>query len=129
MVKLSVSLVKPKNLLKTIQSTVLLEDYIIEQLKGSDLSQQKCNPDLILFVCKVIENWFHKYRKSIADEKISKKEIAIRVLKKLIPSISQADESIIIQIIEHLHSSGRIKITSLFKWLKASIFETSLKKE
>ena len=115
-VKLSVSMVKPKNLLLQIKSSSDLETYIIESLKGIELTSHKFNPDLILYVCNVIENWFHKYQKSIADEKLNKKDIAIKILKKLIPSISAQDELSIVQIIEHLHSSKKIKVVSLLKW-------------
>ncbi len=108
-VKLSVSMVKPKNLLQAIKSSSDLETYILESLKGIELTPHKFNPDLILYICNLIENWFHKYKKSIADEKINQKDIAIKILKKLIPSISGQDEASIIQIIEHLHSSKKLK--------------------
>ena len=115
-VKLSVTMVKPKNLLSRIKSSSDLETYILESLKGIELTSHKFNPDLILYICNVIENWFHKYKKNIADEKLNKKDIAIKILKKLIPSISAQDEASIIQIIEHLHSSKKIKVVSLLKW-------------
>ncbi len=76
-VKLSVSMVKPKNLLQAIKSSSDLETYILESLKGIELTSQKFNPDLILYICNVIENWFHKYKKSIADGKKIKKTFVL----------------------------------------------------
>jgi translation initiation factor 2B subunit (eIF-2B alpha/beta/delta family) len=121
-------MVKPKNLLSALKSTCDLEAYIIDSLKGIDANSQKFNPDLILYVCNVIENWFYKYSKSVADEKISKKDIVIKILKKLVPSISTAEETVIIQIIEYLHSSGKIKAVSFSKWLCKKLIG-SVKKE
>lgn len=128
MVKLSVQLVKPKNLLSATKNSSDLENYILESLKGIELTQQKFNPDLILYICNVIENWFYKYKKSIADEKLNKKDIAMKVLKKLIPSISQSDELSIMQIIEHLHSSKQIKTISWIKW-GSHLLHSVLKKD
>jgi translation initiation factor 2B subunit (eIF-2B alpha/beta/delta family) len=121
MVKLSVQLVKPKNLLNQLKTASSLEDYVIESLKGIDLVSNKLNPDLILYVCKIVENAFCEIRKSMTYDKIKKKEIVMQLLKKLLPSISVADELIISQIIEHLHSSGRIKTIGFFKWMYAKL--------
>jgi len=129
MTKLSVQLVKPKNVLNTIKSVNDIETYIMNELRGINLEQHKFNPDIILYICNVVENWFHKLKKTINDEKINKKEIVLNTLKKLLPSINSQDELSIIQIIEHLHSSGNIKIVSLKKWIKAKAYEMFLKKE
>ena len=49
-VKLSVTMVKPKNLLSQIKSSSDLETYILESLKGIELASHKFNPDLILYI-------------------------------------------------------------------------------
>ena len=73
-------------------------------------------------IAKSVETVISEPLQNIQDIKESDNDNSdVKILKKLFPSISQADEAIIIQIIEHLHSSGRIKITSWFKWLKASV--------
>ena len=128
-VKLSVSMVKPKNLLQAIKSTTDLETYILDSLKGIELTSHKFNPDLILYICNVVENWFYKYKKSVADEKINKKDIVIKIIKKLIPSINSIDEQSIIQIIEHLHSSKKIKVISLLKWSARLLCDLLQKKD
>jgi translation initiation factor 2B subunit (eIF-2B alpha/beta/delta family) len=54
-------------------------------------------------------------------DKMKKKEIVMQLLKKLLPTISVEDELIISQIIEHLHSSGRIKTIGFLKWMYAKL--------
>jgi translation initiation factor 2B subunit (eIF-2B alpha/beta/delta family) len=127
--KLSVQMVKPKNLLLQIQNSSDLEAYILDSLKGIELSLHKFNPDLILYICNVVENWFYKYKKSVADEKLNKKDIVIKIIKKLIPSINSIDEQSIIQIIEHLHSSKKIKVVSLLKWTGKILCDLLQKKD
>jgi len=129
MVKLSVSLVKPKFLLANSKNVSDLELYILDELKSiENIQQLKLSPDLLLYVARIIEAWLYKYKKTKSDEKISKKEIFIKVLKKLIPSISAQDEIAILQILEFLHSSGQIRAVSYFKWIRATLSNNALKK-
>lgn len=80
MVKSSVELVKPKNLLKNLKRTGDIIQVILDTLKDlPDLEKQKYNPDLILYICRVVENSYDK--KSLADEKINKKRWYLVYLK------------------------------------------------
>ena len=57
MVKTSVELIKPKNLLKNLKRSGDLIQFVIEKLKDlPDLDKQKHNPDLNLYIYKLIEN-------------------------------------------------------------------------
>jgi len=114
MVKTSIKLIKPKNIIKNLKRSGDIIQFILDSLKDlPELEKQKHNPDLILYICKVVENSFTK--KTIADAKINKKDTVILTIKKLIPSITEQDKIIIDGIIEHLHSSGRIKKISSLK--------------
>ena len=127
MVKTSVELIKPKNLLKNLKRSGDLIQFVIEKLKDlPDLDKQKHNPDLILYICKLIENTCCK--KTRSDEKVNKKETAQQIIKKLIPSINENDKIIIDGIIEHLHSSGRIKKVNILKYSYAIITKFFLKR-
>ncbi len=126
MVKSSVELVKPKNLLKNLKRTGDIIQVILDTLKDlPDLEKQKYNPDLILYICRVVENSYDK--KSLADEKINKKEMVFSILKKLYPSLNDNDKLVIDGIIEHLHSSGRIKRVNLLKLVFATLKKFFLK--
>lgn len=112
--KFSYELIEPKNLLKTLHRYGVLIEFVVKTLKNiPELENHKHNPDLILYICKVVENTFKK--KTIADEKINKKDTVIQIIMKLIPTITEQDKIIIDGIIEHLHSSGRIKKVSSLK--------------
>lgn len=126
MVKSSVELVKPKNLLKNLKRTGDIIQVILDTLKDlPDLEKQKYNPDLILYICRVVENSYDK--KSLADEKINKKEMVFNILKKLYPSLNDNDKLVIEGIIEHLHSSGRIKKVNILKLMFATLKKFFLK--
>ena len=126
MVKSSVELVKPKNLLKNLKRTGDIIQVILDTLKDlPDLEKQKYNPDLILYICRVVENSYDK--KSLADEKINKKEMVFSILKKLYPSLNDNDKLVIDGIIEHLHSSGRIKKVNILKLIFATLKKFFLK--
>jgi hypothetical protein len=126
MVKSSVELVKPKNLLKNLKRTGDVIQVILDTLKDlPDLEKQKYNPDLILYICRVVENSYDK--KKLADEKINKKEMVFSILKKLYPSLNDNDKLVIEGIIEHLHSSGRLKKVNLLKLVFAALKKFFLK--
>lgn len=128
MVKSSVELVKPKNLLKNLKRTGDIIHLVLDTLKDlPDIDKQKYNPDLILYICKVVENSYDK--KTLADEKVNKKEMVFNILKTLYPNISEADKVIIEGIIEHLHSSGRIKKVNILKLVFATLKKFFLKPE
>jgi thymidylate kinase len=126
MVKSSVELVKPKNLLKNLKRTGDIIQVVLETLKDlPEIEKQKYNPDLILYICRIVENSYNK--KSLSDEKINKKDMVFNILKKLYPNLSDADKVIIDGIIEHLHSSGRIKKINIIKLIYSTLKKFFLK--
>jgi hypothetical protein len=110
MVKDSVKLVKPKNLLKVLIRSGNIIDYVVETV-GSipDLEKQKFNISLIRYICEIVENTNGHSKPSIEGTKVNKKDVVFTILQKLFPSLSENDKLIIDGIIEDLHSSGRIK--------------------
>jgi hypothetical protein len=110
------TLVKPENFLRTL---ILIRDISIvmkDKLKDIDLDTHKKNPDFILYVCNIIENSYTK--KNIEDKKINKKDIFFLIFKELNIEISEDDKKVIDDIIEHLHSSRRIRKISNYILLK-----------
>jgi hypothetical protein len=79
----------------------------------------------------VVENSYDK--KTLADEKVNKKEMVFNILKKLYPNLTEADkviiDGIIDGIIEHLHSSGRIKKVNILKLVFSALKKFFLKPE
>ena len=93
-------LVKPKNeLAKRIKICKIVAKIIEElpKLPENDLKEMKNNPELIKYVCNLVENLISKKYKP------NKKEIVLDILKRVIPAFSQNDEKLISDIIEFLH--------------------------
>ena len=119
--KLWSSLIKPKNYLKTL---ILIRDISMllrDKLKDIDLEKNILNPDIILYICNILENSYNK--KNVADKKINKKQVVIDIIKNLIPNVSPDVLLQIDTLIEHLHSSGSIiKISTIMKMFHLSKF-------
>lgn len=115
MVKSSIELVKPKNLLKNLQRTGDIIDIVVAAAKKfPNLEKVKLNPSLAEFICNIIENAYDN--KTVSDKKLNKKDILFSVYEKLFPGLSAAEKQQISDIVEDLHSNGRIvKITKLRK--------------
>lgn len=115
--KFASSLIKPAHSLKVKKLVVDISNLVKEELKDMSLDRLKIDPDVILFIATQIENSFSK-KKDASYEKIDKKKMFLEILKKLIPNIQPQEEEIIITILEHLHSNGRIKKVSTWKCMK-----------
>jgi hypothetical protein len=116
--KFTSSFVKPTNSLKVKKLEVDICKNVEKQLKDMDLSKLKVDPDVILFIANQIENAFNS-DKEISYSKIDKKSLFFDILKKIVPDINSEEEEIISAILEHLHSSGRIKKLTTWGFLKS----------
>jgi exopolyphosphatase/pppGpp-phosphohydrolase len=106
------TLVKPKNeLAKRIKICKIVAKIIEElsKLPQEDLKDMKNNPELIKYVCNLVENLISKKYKP------NKKEIVLDILKRVIPGFSTNDEKLISDIIEFLHQNKDIK---KIRWVK-----------
>lgn len=115
--KFSSSFVKPTNSLKVKRLEADICGNVDKQLKDMDKSKLKLDPDVILFIANQIENAFNSNKK-ISYSKIDKKELFLEIMKKIIPDIKPEEEEIIVSILEHLHSSGRIVKLTTWKFFK-----------
>ena len=74
----------------------------------------KNNTELILYVCKLVENVVSK------KDGINKKDLVINILRPLL-GLNDAEAKIMGEIIEFLHSNGLIQRIKIAKKLKSSI--------
>ena len=81
----------------------------------------KNNTELILYVCKLVENVICK------KDGINKKDLVINILKPLL-SLNDAEAKLTGEIIEFLHSNGLIQRIKQAKKLKSSIVSWFKKK-
>lgn len=108
----ALKLIQPKNSLKNSQTASQLVAHIVEELKDvSDLVKKKNDPEFIKYVCNLVENVFVEHKK----QKVNKKEIALQIIQKVIPILTDDDKKVIDTIIEFLHSSKQIKRVSSVK--------------
>jgi hypothetical protein len=111
--KFQTSLVK----LSGSSSVDTLINEIVEYIKQSvkKISADKIDPSLLRFICNIVENSYTK--KSILDNKIDKKKIAIDIYIILKPYANNAEDRVMLDsLIEDFHSSGQILKVSRLKY-------------
>ena len=94
-----------------------LIDEIVSYIRQSikNVSAAKIDPSLLRFICNVVENSYSK--KSVEQNKIDKKKIAIDVYIILKPSANSADDRAMLdRLIEDFHTSGQILKVSRLKY-------------
>lgn len=110
----TLELVKPKFNLVGAQTTAQLVDYIVKKLQGIDnLATMKTDPEIIKYICNLVENVFYD-NKAL---KLDKKQIVFQILRKVIPILTDDDVLSIGKTIEFLHSNKLIKKISKSKTL------------
>ncbi|RZK47947.1 MAG: hypothetical protein EOO99_11890 [Pedobacter sp.] len=115
-IKLGAKLVKPSFHLVMKQEHKNLVDYILDELKGLDISQLKLDPDFLKYLAEIIENQV-KQPKGDGDKtcKPNKMDILIDVVKRLFPHASEMEIDACKGIVEFLLKNTLIKKTSLSK--------------
>lgn len=81
----------------------------------------KNNTELILYVCKLVENVINK------KDGLNKKDLVINILRPLL-GLTDAEVKLTGEIIEFLHSNGLIQRIKQVKKLKSSIISWFKKK-
>lgn len=105
-------LIKPKReLAKRVKTAKIVNEIVnlLQDLPSSDINEMRSNPELIKYVCNLVENLIKKKYKP------DKRKIVLDILSKVIPNLTEADKRNIGDIIEFLHGNGDIK---KIKWLK-----------
>lgn len=115
----NLKLIKPKNKAKTIQTANDIQKFINELYSDvADKSELKFLTSFIELVCCAIEEAYSK--KTLENKKVSKKDEAFSHIEKFLNiKLSEQDKKFISNIIEDLHSSGRIKKVS---YLQKTVF-------
>lgn len=109
----NLSLVKPKTKSKVIQGTQFILEQIEENYsKIPNKAELKFLPSFILYVCCLIEEAYSN-KKNLENGKVNKKEEVFKIIVEFIKSnLTDQDKRLIGEIIEDLHTSGRIKRVS-----------------
>lgn len=120
------SLIGKNGSLCVLALTNELADYCrAELLKcipvDSDKAKHKYNMDLILYICRVIEAAFSK-KQNAALGKVDKKAMFFEIFRKvMVAPLTEEDVRIVSQIVEALHSAGKIRMASLWKRVRLMI--------
>ena len=105
-------------------------EIIAERIKALPNYQNlRLSLDLVLFICNMIENLCYENDIKAKDQQVNfKREIAINVFKHL-EWIKEDDKQFLLNSIQFLWSSGRIKKIALWKrvWSKMRRFLGMLK--
>ena len=86
----------------------------------------KVDLELIDYVCTEIEILVKN--NGVSKKKIDKKQLCIKVFKRLFPSISSEDIKIIDNQIEYLCNNGLIKLQPVLKRIGSSLYDCLKKK-
>ena len=109
----NLALIKPTTKSKVIQGT----QFILEQIetnysKFPNKADLKYLPSFILYVCCLVEEAYSN-KKNLENGKVNKKEEVFKIIIEFIKvNLTEQDKKLISEIIEDLHTSGRIKKVS-----------------
>ena len=109
----NLALVKPKTKSKVIQGTqFILEQIETNYTKIPNKADLKYLPSFILYVCCLVEEAYSN-KKNLENGKLNKKEEVFKIIVEFIKAnLTETDKKLISEIIEDLHTSGRIKRVS-----------------
>ena len=116
-IKLKTKLVKSHFTLTMKQEQKNLVDYIMDELKGLDVSKLQLDPDFLKYLAEIIENQVKK-KSDCAESKPSKMDILVEIVKRVFPSISDTELDACRGIVEFLLKQGLVKKVALSKIMK-----------
>lgn len=114
-IKLGTKLVKPNFNLIMKQEQKNLVDYIIDELKGVDVTLLKLDPDFLKYLAEIIENQVKSKKDKNLEAKPNKMDILVDIIKKLFPHTPDADIEVVKNIVEFLLKNTLVKKTKLSK--------------
>lgn len=106
--------VVPKREIKIRLKVAKVVDAIVKalgELPKPDLDEMRTNPELIKYVCNLVENAIKKKYKP------DKKSIVLQMLQRLLPNLSEPEKAQIKNVIDFLHLNGDIEKVKWIKWL------------
>ena len=117
-IKLKTKLVKSHFSLVMKQEQKNLVDYILDELKGLDITKLQLDPDFLKYLAELIENQVSKKSTESAESKPSKMDIMIEVIKRLFPHITETELDACRGIVNFLVANKLIKKVALSKIMK-----------
>ena len=117
-IKLKTKLVKSHFSLVMKQEQKNLVDYILDELKGLDITKLQLDPDFLKYLAELIENQVSKKSTESAESKPSKMDIMIEVIKRLFPHITDTELDASRGIVNFLVTNKLIKKVPLSKIMK-----------
>lgn len=123
----SLKYIKVKNKAGVFKISETVQEFLGEIYHNVNKNELKYLPSFIELVCCAIEEAFSK--PTIENKKVSKKDEAFNQLAKFLNiTLTEQDKIIIGNIIEDLHSSGRIKRVSYLQKAKFKMATVFLRK-
>ena len=109
----NLSLIKPTTKSKTLQGPLFILEQLEEHFgKVSAKADLKYLPSFIQYVCCLVEEAYSSKR-NLENGKINKKEEVLKLMNDFLKcTLNEQDKRIISEVIEDLHTSGRIKKVS-----------------
>jgi hypothetical protein len=117
-IKLKTKLVKSHFSLVMKQEQKHLVDYILDELKGLDITKLQLDPDFLKYLAELIENQVSKKSTESAESKPSKMDIMIEVIKRLFPHITETELDASRGIVNFLVTNKLIKKVALSQIMK-----------
>ena len=117
-IKLKTKLVESHFSLVMKQEQKNLVDYILDELKGLDITKLQLDPDFLKYLAELIENQVSKKSTESAEGKPSKMDIMIEVIKRLFPHITEIELDACRGIVNFLVTNKLIKKVALSKIMK-----------
>jgi hypothetical protein len=127
-IKLSTQLVKPHFLVVQKQERKNLTDFIIDELKSISVDGLKLDPDFLKYVAEMVENQISSAPADPAA-KADKMAIVTDILKKLFPSITEAEIESSKNIIEFLLKNNlvqKVGLSQVFKFYLSKKFFSAI---
>lgn len=102
--KTALNAVQPQNTLLNASTIASIVSTVVTKFAGVDLAQHRNDPNLVQYVCQLVESAFPDAKTA----KICKKEQVMKVMSIIIVGLSAIDISAIDKIIEFVHSNKQI---------------------
>ncbi len=114
-IKMQTKLVKPHFSLTLKQEQKNLIDFVMGELKELDISNLKLDPAFLKYLSELIENQVQQRSDDTTTDKPSKMEILVEILKRLFPTMPEAEIDASRNIVEFLLKNKLVKKVAMSK--------------